>query len=134
MLNWTPWHRRDDAPRRTGAAPVAVAVSCTASDERILPDEPCGARVVTAAYADLRDTLERHDPAVVIVQAMTPRLDALDVANALAALRFRGRLVVMGSGLPSLRMVRDEIAAACPGLRVEALPSPASGASLLRAV
>jgi hypothetical protein len=113
-----------------GAAFVLVAVSGRSGPMRVLRDDPRDARIVTTGFGRLREALERHRPSHVIARAVSPDLDALDLAQALDASGFEGRLVIMGCDLPCIALVREEVARAFPSLRLDVLRSgPAPRAS-----
>lgn len=60
--------------------------------------------------------LERVRPDVVLAPLMTPAFDVLDLARLLASLGYKGQLRAFASGIPKPELVRQEIAAACPGI------------------
>lgn len=67
--------------------------------------------------------LDRIRPDVVLAPLMTPAFDVLDLARLLSALGYRGQLRAVTPGIPDPRLVRREIAAACPGLDFELVVS-----------
>jgi len=63
--------------------------------------------------------LNRLAPATIFTPLITRGADALEIAQRLVALGWRGRLVILSAGIPHPEMARREIAAACPELGVE---------------
>lgn len=136
MLNWTPWQRREDfEPDAPGGGRVALAVGGAGGPCRVLIDGACGARLILAGFDRLdAELLARHRPGLVLTWAVGRDFDAHELALRLAALSYRGRLLVLADALPSTDLLRIELAQACPDLAVEVLPASPEGADLLRAV
>jgi hypothetical protein len=82
-------------------------------------DGPRGATVLRTTLAALdAPLLARVLPDRVVAPLMGDGFDALEVAERLEALGYRGRLEVVCPALPDRRLIRAEIAAACPGVEV----------------
>ncbi len=89
----------------------------------------------TAAQGPLRVSLAALDapllarllPERVVTPLVGDGFDALDVAERLSALGFRGRLEVLCPALPDRRLIRAEIAAACPGVELRFVTRVAGG-------
>lgn len=60
---------------------------------------------------------------IVATPLLTERFDAVDIALQLERSGFRGLYVVVTPVLPNLEIIRREIAAHCPSLRVQLVPS-----------
>nr|WP_243730810.1 hypothetical protein [Rubellimicrobium sp. CFH 75288] len=63
-------------------------------------------------------------PDLVLSPLVAPTFDALDVAQRLAALRFRGIYRAVAPSIPDLRLIREEVAAVAPGLDFDVLVLP----------
>jgi hypothetical protein len=61
-------------------------------------------------------------PDAVIAPLIQPGWDCVDLACKLHECGFRGTLVICAQALPSVDLVRREIAALCPALKVVVLP------------
>ncbi len=67
--------------------------------------------------------LGRVAPDCVICRLFATDSDAMLVAETLAALGWRGRLLVIAPGLPNRAMVQRELQASAPGVTIEVVPA-----------
>ena len=99
--------------------PPVLAIGDRGTVPRGIVDAATGAEVVVAAFESLDAALlARHRPRVVVARALGRGFDALDLAQRLAGLGFRGRLAILADGLARPDLVRRELACACPLLDV----------------
>ena len=113
------------SPLPSGAQGIVVAIG--AEDDLDWPPETrkvlAAHRVVHVPWPRLTGAyLGTLSPDTVVTPLMGARFDALEVATWLGGNDYDGRLVVVvRHALPNARLVRDEIAAAGRGLRVDIL-------------
>lgn len=89
----------------------------------VIGDAPAPDHAVRIAFGTLdAAVLARVAPAFVICRLFAKDSDAMAVAEVLAALRWKGRLVVIAPGLPNRAMVQREIQSGAPGIKVEVVP------------
>lgn len=89
----------------------------------VIGDAPGPAHAVRIGFAALdAETLARVAPVFVICRLFAPESDAMGVAETLSALRWKGRLIVVASGVPNRAMVQREIQSGAPGVKVELVP------------
>lgn len=94
-----------------------------------LPGRPAAEVAVHTTLAALdAGLMARILPERVVTPLLGEGFDALDVAERLAALGFRGRLEIAGPALPDRRLIRAEIAAVCPGVEVRFADDPGDDA------
>lgn len=69
------------------------------------------------SYAQLdQGRLAQIRPDIVVAALMSPVIDALDLAERLEGLGYRGRFWALASALPKVPMVRQEVGAIAPGI------------------
>lgn len=79
--------------------------------------------VTPARFADLGPALlARLRPDEVLCPLFAPGFDAAAVIERLAALGFRGRVLVLAAGLPAPAAVAEELGAIAPAIAVAVLP------------
>ena len=72
------------------------------------------------SYADLdQGLLKQIRPDIVVAALMSPVIDALDLAERLESLGYRGRFWALASAVPKVPMVREEVCAIAPGIDFE---------------
>lgn len=100
-----------DRPAGTEAEPqIVVAIDPVTVDEAALPRD---ARVVKIPFRALTTPfLSETRPACVMAPLLAPDLDALQVAERLGELQFKGTLLLVGPTLPNPKLVAREIKAA----------------------
>lgn len=96
---------------------VLLAVGMTMAPR--LPPEWAEAAVVHVGWADLSAArLAKVLPDAVLTPLWRDGFDAVELAERLACWGFGGWLLVATPRLPNPELVRRDIAAACPGIRV----------------
>lgn len=101
----------------TAAAEQVLALDCA---RLLAPAGPIPLEGVThRRFADLTAALLAEvTPAVVIMPLFAPEHDALSMIEALEALAFTGRIMVVAPALPRPKLVERELRAAGPGERL----------------
>lgn len=99
------------------AAEQILALDCTllSAHAGVIPLEGVNHHTFNALTAEM---LAKLAPTVVIMPLFTTEHDALAMVEALEALSFTGRIVVMAPALPNPKLVERELRAAGPGVRL----------------
>lgn len=114
-----PPHRYP-APEGVGAEGRRVlAVGLTAADVAACPDGPVRNCVFVRFRQMTPELIAVAAPDIVLAPLFGPDFDILDIADALAAAAFAGRLVALAAPLPRPDAVRSEVLAHAPGLSFE---------------
>lgn len=99
--------------------PVLMAVGFAPMTLTLLPRDRASRTVILPFRGLTVEALGRHDPAEVMTPLVGQGCDAGQVAQILVACGFRGSLRVICPALPDSAMVRRELAAMAPGLRID---------------
>lgn len=77
-------------------------------------------KVLASTFAELNaPTFSDFDPEIIVAPLLSKHTDALDLAEYLELLEFRGRLVVVAEKLPNPALVERELRRAAPSLKLE---------------
>ena len=111
----TTYPRLDDLP--TGDADRVLALDCTGL---LAPEGPIALNgVINRRFADLGAALlDELKPTVVVMPLFYLDQDAMTVVEALQAMGFSGRILVIAPQLPRPALVERELRAAGPGERL----------------
>jgi hypothetical protein len=110
------WHQaKQEAP----AIDEGLCILAIGTGGKALPGLVQHVAVVEVGAADLTPSLlARLRPAAAACPLLGPGFDAAHIAERLGLLGFRGELRVLCPDLPMPHLVREELAATAPGLRV----------------
>lgn len=113
----------------TGSRPMGraarrlVAVDLPNSYREALPRrivDPSFDHVANISYSDLSPTeFMRFEPDTVVAPLLTKDFDAVELAEYLSKLEFKGLFIIVSDVLPNVSIVKREVSRTAPGLTLE---------------